>query len=619
LKVMIMYRSGVRSRCRLGAALGLGAVFLLSMSCEQVDVTAVPAVRVEISPAEPVVALGSSAQLHAAVLSSDDRVLSGRRVTWSSDDETIATIDNDGMVVGMATGSTVISAQSEGVVGSVSVTITSAAAISLSPGSVEFAAVMSGASPGDRTVSITNGGGGTLSGLSASVRYAGGQPSGWLTVTLSGSAAPASLILSATQRNLPVGTYNATVDVAATTPGTSSALAVTLRVVAPDPAIGVSTTAISFTAAEGGEDPAPQTVGVTNAGGGTLSGLSTSVLSQGSWLTAQLAATTAPTTLTLRAQRDGLAPGSYSATVRIASNVAPNSPVDVAVTFTVTEGETQEAPEEPDDLDATARSDRRIDLSWDDESDDETEFQIRRATSGTDWVTIGQTGENRESFADTVGLAGSTTYEYAVRACNGASCSDWSESASATTAPAAPSGVTAAPSADGIVVTWTDNSPDETAFRIERRKDGGDWGSLATVAAGTLSFTDTNVEAGSTYHYRIAACRQSLCSTYSDEAQAQAPMPSGTPSTPSQFTGTVVSATQIDLSWQAPGGQTHYELRWRAGGKGGWTTQTINGSATSYSHTNLAPVTLYEYELRACAGESCSGYTSRIALTTPAG
>src|SRR5439155_3562155 len=75
-----------------------------------------------------------------------------------------------------------------------------APASDLSPTSVSFGATPGGANPAPQTVSITNGGGGTLSGLAVEpISYGTGQPTGWLSATLSGSTAPATLTLSATR------------------------------------------------------------------------------------------------------------------------------------------------------------------------------------------------------------------------------------------------------------------------------------------------------------------------------------------------------------------------------------------------------------------------------------
>ena len=90
-------------------------------------------------------------------------------------------------------------------------------------------------------------------------------------------------------------------------------------------------------------------------------------------------------------------------------------------------------PAAPDTLVATAASDSRIDLSWADRADNESQFDIERAPYGSGaWQLIATLGANVVSFSDT-GLPASTAYEYRARASNGAGSSAWSNPASATT------------------------------------------------------------------------------------------------------------------------------------------------------------------------------------------
>ena len=110
--------------------------------------------------------------------------------------------------------------------------------------------------------------------------------------------------------------------------------------VAPGPAIGISTCNVSFSGYQGGTDPAAQTVAVSNAGGGALGGLTATVTydAGSGWLAAALDATTAPATLTLAPTIGSLDVGTYTARVTIASAVAGNSPQTVNVSFGVAEG-----------------------------------------------------------------------------------------------------------------------------------------------------------------------------------------------------------------------------------------------------------------------------------------
>ena len=216
-----------------------------------------------------------------------------------------------------------------------------APAVLLSPSSVSFGATQGGANPPPQPVNITNSGGGTLSGLAVgTISYGSGQPTGWVSASLSGNTAPATLTLSATTGSLPAGTYSAVVPVTSGVASNSpQALSVTF-VVGSAPAIGLSPLSVSFGATQGGGDPAPQTVNVSNSGGGTLSGLAVGMISYGSgqptaWLSATLSGTTAPTNLTLTARTGSLVPGTYTATVPVTSGSASNSPRTVGITFLV--------------------------------------------------------------------------------------------------------------------------------------------------------------------------------------------------------------------------------------------------------------------------------------------
>ncbi|HEX6132624.1 MAG TPA: invasin domain 3-containing protein, partial [Longimicrobiales bacterium] len=80
--------------------------------------------------------------------------------------------------------------------------------------------------------------------------------------------------------------------------------------------------------------PAPATIDITNAGGGSLSGLTVVTDYQGGatgWLDATLTATAAPATLTITPVLAALAPGSYDAVLRVGAPDASNTPALVRV------------------------------------------------------------------------------------------------------------------------------------------------------------------------------------------------------------------------------------------------------------------------------------------------
>ena len=195
--------------------------------------------------------------------------------------------------------------------------------LAVSATSLAFTALTTSATdPAPQTVNVSNAGGGTIPGISATIAYTAGQPTGWLTAQVSGAIAPATLTLSARRGTLAVGTYTATVTVNTTANGARTIAVVLVVQNANSPAsIVLSTTATSMSLPAGSQSEI-QAVQVTNGGAGTLAGLRTQVAySAGGvgWLSATFNSTTTPAVLTLRATATGLSNGTYTAQVTVSA------------------------------------------------------------------------------------------------------------------------------------------------------------------------------------------------------------------------------------------------------------------------------------------------------------
>ena len=98
-----------------------------------------PVAAVEVT-APPVVVAGQTVQMTAMPKDGAGNALAGRAVAWASDNAAVATVDASGLVAGVAPGSTIISAASEGKTGTRQITVlpVPVASVTLEPGELSL-------------------------------------------------------------------------------------------------------------------------------------------------------------------------------------------------------------------------------------------------------------------------------------------------------------------------------------------------------------------------------------------------------------------------------------------------------------------------------------------------
>lgn len=185
-------------------------------------------------------------------------------------------------------------------------------------------------------------------------------------------------------------------------------------------------------------------------------------------------------------------------------------------------------PNAPSGLGVAVAGSSQLNLSWIDNSTDETNFRIERAPGqGAVFVEIDTTVADITSYSDS-GLTANTEYCYRVRASNSDGNSAYTSQVCATTnaaggnAPAAPSGLTTTASSDmGIDLSWTDNSNNEDNFHVERATgQGGSFAEIATTAAGVTTYDSRGLAASTEYCYRVRASNANGNSAYSSTSCA---------------------------------------------------------------------------------------------------
>ncbi len=152
----------------------------------------------------------------------------------------------------------------------VTFTVTANPTIALSSAAVTFLDTIATSDPAPATVSVTNTGGGSLTGLAVgTISY--GSGSGWLTATVNPATAPATLTLTVAKGALAPGTYTATVPVTSPVAGNSpQTVAVTFTIA---PAVPAPLARIVVTPGFGLFAPTgtlPLAVQGFDAGGGTV-------------------------------------------------------------------------------------------------------------------------------------------------------------------------------------------------------------------------------------------------------------------------------------------------------------------------------------------------------------
>jgi uncharacterized protein YjdB len=97
---------------------------------------------VRVSPTSAAIKVGETVHLVAEPLDASGTALQGRTVTWSSDNEGVATVDNTGVVTGVSSGAATITATSEGKSGTSGIAVGAAvaASIAVAPPSVTVTA-----------------------------------------------------------------------------------------------------------------------------------------------------------------------------------------------------------------------------------------------------------------------------------------------------------------------------------------------------------------------------------------------------------------------------------------------------------------------------------------------
>ncbi len=183
-----------------------------------------------------------------------------------------------------------------------------------------------------------------------------------------------------------------------------------------------------------------------------------------------------------------------------------------------------------------------------------------------------------------------------------------------TTAPAAPTGLTATAGNAQVSLSWN-ASAGATSYNVLRSTtNGGSYTTIATLVA-TTSYTDTGLTNGTTYYYVVQAVNSAGTSPNSNQASATPTC--SAPAAPTGLSPTPRNA-QVSLSWTASSGAASYNVKRSTISSGPYTTVAAGVTTTSYTDTGLTNGTTYYYVVSAVNSCGESANSAQVSATPQA-
>jgi len=166
-------------------------------------------------------------------------------------------------------------------------------------------------------------------------------------------------------------------------------------------------------------------------------------------------------------------------------------------------------------------------------------------------------------------------------------------------------------SSSQINLAWSNNSSNETGFKVERCTGATctAFAQIATVGAGVTTFSNTGLTASTAYVYRVRAYNAGGDSGYSNTASATTQASTQAPAAPSNLTAAASGRVAINLTWlDNSSNETSFVVE-RTPPIPAKTVQ-LAANATTYRDTGLTRNVTYAYRVQACNSNGCSTWSN---------
>ncbi len=293
----------------------------------------------------------------------------------------------------------------------------------------------------------------------------------------------------------------------------------------------------------------------------------------------------------------------------------------------VTTSDLSTLPAEPSTLAGVATSSTAISLSWLDNSNVETGYDVQKCVGSacTSFAAVSASPLAASAVAHIeTGLIGGTTYRFRVRATNSTASSNWLTTSDITTYPAAPTALAESTITDSSMnLTWTDNAANELIYELQSCT-GSACTSFTSVsgsplAPNTTSFVAVGLSASTLYSFRLRTVSVDGVSAWLTLADVQT-----APAVPTGFTNGTISSSSIQFSWtDVATDETSYQVQRCAGSActsfADVTASPLAAASVAHTESGLSSSSVYRFRVRAVRGSVQSTWLTSADITTSTG
>ncbi len=257
----------------------------------------------------------------------------------------------------------------------------------------------------------------------------------------------------------------------------------------------------------------------------------------------------------------------------------------------------------PTDLNISIESDQSVNLSWKDNSPDESGFEIWRYTYGKGtYALYAVVGKNVTAFKD-ANVEKGAQYGYIVRAyvTSGSLYSAYTNTVAMGVGLVSPPVNISSKYVSGtqILLQWTDTSDNEDGFKIERKIGAdGAWTVLYWISKNQQAYNITGLNPYTSYYFRVRA--YSLTGN-ADSVSEDILVSMALPGKPSNITAVSMSNKQVKLLWK-DNSDNEDKLRILRSDKAGGPFSSIaevGKNMTAYLDNTVRAGTSYYYKVEA--------------------